>query len=218
MPQYSLPGIRPTGPFGFDPGLAKKLLAESGWTDTDHDGWLDKGGTTFEFTIITNQGNEERIRAAEIIQRRLKDIGIRVKIKVVEWSVFLTEFIDKRNFEAVLLGWSLPREPDNFDLWHSSKTKEGEFNFVGYKNEEVDNLLLEARRNFDAAKRKECYQRINKIIYAEQPYMFLYVPESLSILHKRFRGVKPEPIGIGYNFIYWWVPRAEQRYKALIQE
>ncbi len=205
-------------PAGFNPGLAKKLLFESGWSDTNGDGWLDKRGEVFEFTIITNQGNEERIRTAEIIQRRLKDIGIRVKIKVVEWSVFLTEFIDKRNFQALLLGWSLPREPDNFDIWHSSKTKEGEFNFTGYKNAEVDNLLVEARRSFDEAKRKEYYQRINELLYEDQPYMFLYVPDSLSVLHKRFRGIEPAPIGIGYNFIYWWVERSQQRYRAMIQE
>lgn len=205
-------------PAVFDPVLAKNLLRDCGWVDTNADGWLDKGNETFEFTIITNQGNEERIKVCEIIQRRLANIGIRVKIKVVEWSVFLTEFIDKRNFEAVLLGWSLPREPDNFDIWHSSKTKEGEFNFTAYKNAEVDNLLVEARRTFDEAKRKEYYRRINRILYEEQPYMFLYVPDSLSVLHKRFRGVKPAPIGIGYNFIEWWVARSEQKYRAMIQE
>jgi len=200
-------------PAAFDPLKAKELLKEAGWQDTDGDGWLDKDKEKFEFTIITNQGNEERAKVAQVIQRRLKDIGINVKIKIVEWSVFLTEFIDKRNFEAVLLGWSLGREPDNYDIWHSSKTKEGEFNFIGYKNEEVDRLLTEARRTFDQEKRKACYREIHRIIYQEQPYMFLYVPDSLSALHSRFQGVKLEPIGIGYNFIDWWVPKSQQRYK-----
>jgi peptide/nickel transport system substrate-binding protein len=167
--------------------------------------------------MITNQGNEERLKVAQIIQRRLKDIGIKVKIKVVEWSVFLTEYIDKRNFETVLLGWSLPREPDNYDIFHSSKTGEGQFNFIGYKNEEVDRLLTEGRRNFDIEKRKACYQRIHEIFYDEQPYMFIFVPDGLSILHSRFQGIKPAPIGIGYNFIDWWVPRAQQRYNRLTQ-
>jgi peptide/nickel transport system substrate-binding protein len=201
-------------PAAFNPAMAKKLLKEAGWEDTDGDGWLDKAGQNFEFTIITNQGNEERIKVAQIIQRRLAEIGIKVKIKVIEWSVFLSEFIDKRNFEAVLLGWSLPREPDNYDIWHSSKIKPGEFNFIGYKNEEVDRLLEEARRTFNQAERQACYQRIHRILYDEQPYMFLYVPESLLILHNRFRGIKPAPIGIGYNFIDWWVPKAQQKYKA----
>lgn len=200
-------------PGPFDQESAKILLKEAGWSDTNKDGWIDKDARDFEFTIVTNQGNEERLKTAQIIQRRLKDIGIRVKIKVVEWSVFLTEFIDKRNFEVVLLGWSLGREPDNYDIWHSSKTKQGEFNFIGYKNEEVDNLLVQARRSFDQEKRKADYHKIHQIIYEDQPYMFLYVSDSLSVLNQRFKGIKPAPIGIGYNFIDWWVPKKEQRYK-----
>ncbi len=202
-------------PADFDPQKARMLLAEAGWKDSNNDGWLEKDGRPFEFGIATNQGNEERIKVAEIIQRRLKDIGIRVKIKVVEWSVFLSEFIDRKNFEAVLLGWSLPREPDNYDIWHSSKTKEGEFNFIGYKNDEVDKLLVEGRRVFDQGQRQKIYHRIHEIIYDEQPYMFLFTSESLSILHSRFKGIKPAPAGIGYNFIDWWVPRAEQKYRMI---
>ncbi|MBM3249725.1 MAG: peptide-binding protein [Candidatus Omnitrophica bacterium] len=203
------------GPAAFDPQKARELLKEAGWADSDNDGWLDKEGKAFEFTIITNQGNEERLKVAQIIQRRLKDIGIKVSVRVSEWSVFLTENIDKRNFEAVLLGWALPREPDNYDIFHSSKTAEGQFNFVTYKNEEVDRLLTEGRRYFDVEKRKACYQRIHEILYEEQPYMFIYVPDGLSVLHSRFKGIRLAPIGIGYNFIDWWVPLAEQKYKVV---
>ncbi len=200
-------------PVAFDPAKSRILLREAGWTDANNDGWLEKGGQSFEFSIVTNQGNEERLKVAQIIQRRLKDIGIRVKIKVVEWSVFLSEVIDRKNFETILLGWSVPREPDNFDIWHSSKTKEGEFNFIGYKNEEADKLLLEGRRIFDQQERQKIYHRIHEIIYDEQPYMFLFTSESLSILHSRFQGIKPAPAGIGYNFIDWWVARSEQKYR-----
>ena len=198
---------------GYNPSQARELLRQAGWIDANNDGILEKEGIEFSFTIITNQGNEQRLKACQIIQNRLSEIGIKVKIKVLEWSVFLSEYIDKRRFEAVLLGWSLARDPDCFDLFHSSKTKEGEFNFVGYKNAEVDRLLEEGRRTFDQEKRKQIYHQIHKIIYDEQPYMFLYVPDSLSILHRRFRGVEPAPIGIGYNFIKWWVPQAEQKYR-----
>lgn len=200
-------------PAEFNPAKARELLKDAGWQDSNNNGWLDKNGEEFEFTITTNQGNEERIKVAQIIQRRLKEIGIKVKIKVVEWSVFVTEAIGKRTFETVLLGWSLGREPDNYDIWHSSKTKEGEFNFICYKNEEVDKLLEEARGTFDQEKRKNCYHKIHSLIYEEQPYMFLHVPDSLSVLHSRFQGIKPAPIGIGYNFIEWWVPKREQKYK-----
>ncbi|MFH1778813.1 MAG: peptide-binding protein [Candidatus Omnitrophota bacterium] len=59
-------------PIPYNPKVAKELLKEAGWEDRDGDGWLDKDGTKFEFTLVTNQGNDQRKVAAEIIQRRLK--------------------------------------------------------------------------------------------------------------------------------------------------
>ena len=201
--------------FEFSPEKARLLLKQAGWTDSNNDGILDKDGFPFKFTIITNQGNLERQKVAEIIQSRLKDIGVKVEIKIVEWSVFIDEVINKRKFETVLLGWSLSRDPDMYDIFHSSKTKEGEFNFISYKNEEVDRMLVEARRDFDVDKRKQLYYRIQELVYQDQPYMFIYVPNSLSCIHKRFEGIEPAKIGYWYNFIDWWVSLKNQRYKTL---
>ena len=197
----------------YDPSEAKRLLGEAGWLDADSDGWVEKSGKEFEFTLLVNQGNAERIRCAELIQKYLKDIGIRMKIRVIEWSSMINEFINKRRFEAVLMGWFLSRDPDCYDIWHSSKTREGEFNFVGYKNERVDKLLEEGRRTFDQAKRAAIYHNIHKLIYDDQPYMFLYAADALPIVNSRFKNVESSPIGIGYNFIKWFVPKSEQRYK-----
>jgi len=83
------------------------------------------------------------------------------------------------------------------------------------KNEEVDRLLLEGRRTFDQGQRQRIYRRIHEIIYEEQPYMFLFTADGLSALHTRFKGVKPAAAGIGYNFIDWWVPRQQQKYRIL---
>ncbi len=75
--------------------------------------------------------------------------------------------------------------------------------------------MLEGRRNFDQQVRMACYQRIHQILYDEQPYMFLYIADNLSIIHSRFQGIKPAPIGISYNFIDWWVPKQQQRYNRI---
>lgn len=212
FPQESWAYNSQVKPKEFNPKRAKEILKQLGWQDSDNDGWLDNEGERFEFTILTNQGNEKRKLTAEIIQRRLKDIGIKVKIKILEWSVFLKEFIDKGRFEAIILGWSLSREPDLYDIWHSSKTKEGEFNFIGYGNPKVDELILQGRKTFDIEKRKEIYRKLHKILYDEQPYMFLYVPDALIAVQKRFKNVEPAPIGIGYNLIDWYVPKNQQKY------
>ena len=200
-----------------DLARAKALLADAGWADHDGDGTLDRDGEPFSFTLLTNQGNEVRRQVAELVQGQLREAGMDVKIRIIEWSTFVHEFIDKRKFEAVLLGWSLSRDPDLYDLFHSSKTRPGEYNFVDYANPEVDRLLDAGRRTFDQAQRQRIYREIHRILNEDQPYTFLFVPDALPILHARFRNVVPTPIGLMYNLIDWHVPREAQRYKRMTQ-
>ncbi len=198
-------------PYPYDPARAKALLAEAGWKERNSEGILTRNGEPFVFEIITNQGNEVRAKCAEIIQRQLADLGIRVKIRIVEWAAFVTDFINKRRFDATILGWTIPMDPDLYDVWHSSKTGPDALNFISYRNEELDDLLEKGRSTFDMKSRKRAYDRIQEILAEEQPYTFLYVPDALPIISARFRGVEPAPIGIGYNFIKWYVPKEEQK-------
>ena len=199
--------------YEYSPEKAVKLLEEAGWKDTDGDGILDKDGKKFEFTIVTNQGNNQRKKAGEIIQRRLQDVGISVKIRILEWASFIKEFINKREFDATILGWALSPEPDQYDIWHSSKTGEAEFNFVTYKNDEVDALLEKGRRTFDIEERKKAYFRIQEILADEQPYTFLYVGKALPVINARVHGIESYPTGIGYMWPNkWWVPKSLQKY------
>ncbi|MBF0317923.1 MAG: peptide-binding protein [Nitrospirae bacterium] len=199
--------------YEYGPQKAGELLAQAGWKDSDGDGILDKDGNPLDFTISTGMGNSTRIKAATIIQWRLKQIGIRVNIRTLEWSTFINEFIDKRRFEAVLLGWAIGMDADQYDIWHSSKTKEKEFNFISYSDPEVDRLLEEGRRTFDIEKRKKAYYKIQEILAEDVPYVFLYVPDALPVVHKRFKGIAPSPIGIGYNMPKWHVPKEQQKNK-----
>jgi peptide/nickel transport system substrate-binding protein len=198
--------------YNYDPEKARALLAEAGWVDSDGDKMLDKDGEPLAFTIVTNQGNDLRSKTAEIIQRRLKEVGIKVEIRIVEWATFLKEFIFPGNFDATILGWSGGPEPDQFNIWHSSKTEPRELNFIKYSNPEVDELLEQGRRVFDRTERKRIYDRFQEILADEQPYTFLYVGEALPAVARRFRGIEPAPAGISYNFIKWYVPKSEQKY------
>jgi peptide/nickel transport system substrate-binding protein len=200
--------------YPYDPERAKALLAEAGWKDADEDGILDKGGRKFAFTVLTNAGNDSRAKTAAIIQQSLAAVGIRMEIRTLEWSAFINEFVDKRKFDAVILGWSISQDPDQYDIWSSKKTGPKEFNFIGFANDEVDRLLEEGRRTFDMEKRKKAYFRIQEILAEEQPYVFLYYPDSLPAVHKRIRGIEPAPAGISYNFIKWYVPKGERKYTS----
>ncbi len=201
-------------PRPYDPEKARKLLAEAGWSDHDGDGILDRGGKPLAFTILTNNGNAQRAAAAAIIQQRLRAVGIAVKIRLVEWSAFIENFINKRNFDAVILGWSLSPEPDQFSIWHSSQTGPRQFNFLSYANPQVDAALEAARRTFDRQRRKALYDKVQQAIHDDVPMVFLYAPYSLPVFHKRIRGINPAPAGIGWNSEHWYVPKAWQKYRV----
>jgi len=196
-----------------DPERARLLLAEAGWSGGHADGILRKEGQPFRFTILTNQGNETRQKTGVIIQSNLKQIGLDVQLRSIEWAAFLKEFVDKKNFEALILGWTIPPDPDLFDVWHSSKNRPGELNFISYRNEEVDRLIEQGRYTFDEDLRRQSYHRIQEILAEDQPYVFLYVPQALVAVSSRVHGIEPAPIGLGHNRVKWFVPKNQQKYR-----
>lgn len=204
--------------FDYNPGYARELLAQEGWKDSDGDGVLDKNGSPFQFTLITNQGNKMRSLSAEILQDQLKKIGIKMEIRIIEWSTFIRNFVDKHNFDALILGWNLTPDPDVYSIWHSSQKKEGQYNFVGYENKRVDQILEEGRRTFDVKKRAALYQEMHRLIHDDIPYIFLYYPDFLPVVHERFVGPKIVPLssfGFGWNFDKWYTPQNQVKYPVM---
>jgi len=201
--------------YAYDPAKAKLLLAEAGWKDRNGDGILrNKEGQPFSFTIRTNQGNDERKKAAELIQQRLKEIGVQTDIQTIEWAAFLKEYIRQKRFEAIVLGWGTTSDPDQYPIWHSSQNGAEQLNSISYANPEVDALLEKGRATCHQSERVAVYHRIQEILADDQPYVFLYYPDSLWAVASRVRGIKPAPAGIDYNFIDWFVPKALQRYTS----
>ncbi len=198
--------IKPTP---FDPEGARKLLEEAGYTYKDGV-MLQPDGKPFSFTILTNQGNESRRKTAEIIQRRLAELGVQAAPRIIEWSAFINDFVDKKNFDTVLLGWNLDLDPDQYTIWHSSQTDPKQYNFVSYTNPELDKLLVEGRKTFDQEERRAIYNRVQEILAEDEPYAFLYVPYSLVLLNNRVHGVEVAAAGIGWNFEEWFIPKPLQ--------
>ncbi len=199
-------------PYPHNVELARRLLAEAGFSATDRDGILKKDGHRFSFTILTNQGNDQRIKTATIIQSQLRAVGIEARIRTVEWASFIKEFVNKGRFDAVVLGWTIPLEPDEYSVWHSDNARPGGLNFTYYKNRQVDEIINKARSIPDREERQALYYHFQEILHEDQPYSFLFVPYALPMVQARFKGVEPAPAGIMHNLPEWWVPVAEQRY------
>lgn len=171
-------------PLPYDPQGARQLLEDVGWR-MNADGWLEKDGKIFEFNLITNNGNPIRKNVMTIAQNAWKKIGVKCNTQVFEWAVFLKDFVNTGQFDAVVLGWSMGVDPDLFQLWHSSQAGPQQLNFVGYTNPKADDLIVRIRQEYDVERQRNLAHQLHRQIHEDQPYTFLYAPLSTRVLDKK---------------------------------
>ena len=172
---------------------AKQLLKEVGYDEKN----------PFTFQVITNANNSIRVNAAEILQYQLSKIGVKMKIRVMEWQAFLNTVVHPRKFDAIILGWGLSLMPDAKPLWHSKSDKKGGFNLVGYSNKKVDSLIENGEVTVDKQKLSNIYQKIFKQISDDLPYLFLYIPNSITVVNSKIKNVSNALIGVMHNQKDW---------------
>ncbi|SKB56304.1 peptide-binding protein [Malaciobacter marinus] len=172
---------------------AKELLKKAGY---------DKNNP-LEFELTTNTGNDIRINAAQILQHQLKKVGVNVKIRVLEWQAFLNTVVHPRKFETLLLAWSLPLMPDAYPIWHSNSQEIGRFNFTSYENKKLDKLIEKGAKTINKKELSKIYKRIFRKITNDLPYLFLFIPNSITVVNKDIKNIEPTFLGIMHNQIHW---------------
>jgi ABC-type transport system substrate-binding protein len=189
-------------PLPYDPQGALAIFENAGWK-MNRDGWLEKDGKIFEFTLITNNGNPIRKNLMTIAQNAWKKIGVKVTTQVFEWAVFLNDFVNTGDFDAVVLGWSMGIDPDLYQIWHSSQAGPQQLNFVGYNNPRADALIVRIRQEYNRDRQRQLTHELHRLIHEDQPYTFLYAPLSTRVVDKKIVLVEKGPDGAEqYKKIY----------------
>ena len=174
---------------------AKALLKEAGYDE--------KNPFTFELsTSASGTGSY----SAQVLQYQLAKAGVVMKLRVMEWQAFLNTVVLPRKFEAVLMGWSLSLKPDAYSIWHSEAQTKGGFNFIGYKNEQVDALIKKAEKIVDQEAFDALYREIFARIVEDNPYLFLVIPNTITVVNKEISPVSTSLIGVMHNTIDWIKP------------
>lgn len=192
-------------PFSFNLQKAAALLDEAGWKDHDGDGIRDKDGVPFRFHFLISNGSKFAKSIGLFLREELEKLGIEVNIDQLEFASILKK-IQEHDFDAITLAFSLPFDQDPYQLWHSSQAEKGS-NVIGFKNSEVDKLVLQGRAELDPEKRAEIYKRIHAILHEEQPFFFLFTNPSLVAISKRFSNV--QIYKAGFDSVEWKVPDGE---------
>jgi len=179
----------------YDPESARRLLAEAGWRPGP-DGILQKDGERLAFKLITNNGNAPRRAVMTIAQDAWKKLGVDVVTQAFEWTVFLEEFVNPGEFDAVVLGWQGGAlDPDLYQIWHSSQTGKYQLNFAGYESAEADRLIERIRVEYDPDVRLALAHRLHGLIAADQPYTFLVAARATWVLDRKLVIVERDASG-----------------------
>lgn len=177
----------PLIPFSID--QAKILLSEAGWTDSNNNGIIDNviNGERIEFKLtylITNVPAQEKIAA--IFKDAVSQAGIDLEIISKEFGAQRAD-LNQRNYE--LASGALVASPvldDFYQLWHTDSDTPDGMNRTSFGNAESDELIEKIRQTIDKKERDQLYKTFQKMVYEEQPMLFLLTPQSRILIHKRF--------------------------------
>ncbi len=198
-------------PLAFSPERARGLLAEAGWADGDGDGVLERDGKPFVVKLMYNAALERRAAAGTIIQSQLAQVGVQVTLEPVERNA-VYERLRNRDFQAVIAGWSASLLVDPSQFWHSQK--KSPFNYTGYANPEVDRLIDEGLATIDPAEAAPRWREMQRQIYEDQPYCFLYWIDEAVVFDGRVRDATPTTLSPFENLSKWWIPEELRKYPA----
>jgi peptide/nickel transport system substrate-binding protein len=193
-----------------DRAAAGRLLDEAGWRDTDGDGIRDREGRPFRFDLVTNADNTMRMDIAVAVQSQLREVGVDVRPRGLEFVSF-QERLTGKDFQAAVAGWNIGIKVDLTTFWHSNAI-EDQFNFISYANPAVDALIDSAAVTLDPDAARPLWSRAQQVIADDAGYTFLFHQYDVHALDRRFRGVEMNPYGWQYNLHEWWVPAGLQRF------
>lgn len=159
-------------PVNGDAAAAQALLDEAGVSDL-----------TIEFLVTSDF--PETVTQAQVIAAQLEPIGVGVDIRDVDFGTWL-DAEGSGDFDAFMLSWIGNIDPDDF--YYAQHHSDGNFNFQGYSNPEVDELLDAGRTETDSDARKAIYDQAAKIIVDDASYIYLYNPENISAWGPQVQG------------------------------
>ncbi|ANE45192.1 ABC transporter substrate-binding protein [Paenibacillus swuensis] len=170
-------------PYPYDVTKAKALLAEAGFPNG------------FKAEYWTND-RKERIALAEVVQSQLKEIGVELEVKVMEYGAYL-ESTAKGEQQMFMTGWGnatgdADYNQSNMFLTESHGTTG---NVTFYSNPEVDALIQEGRKETDPEKRKEIYHKAQEIELTEAAIIPIRNLQNNAAISKKVKGFWINPSG-----------------------
>jgi len=181
LPHLSSYYVDTTAMLPNDVEKAKALLAEAGYPDG------------FTITMKLPEGYTYHVNAGQMIADQLSQIGITVKIEIVEWGIWLSDVYTGRKYELTVISHTGRLDPNAFlSRYHSTSSE----NYFNYNNPEVDAALEEGAVVSNIEERQKIYTKIQKTLATEVPAVYIQSMENILALNKSVNNLQSYPIGI----------------------
>jgi len=194
-----------------DPAVARRLLAEAGWSDTDNDGILDRDGQKLAFEILTKQGDPLRESCAVILRENLLTVGVSVTVRSLELATGL-DLLNQGHFDAYLGLFNANLYGDPSSVVHSTATDQ--FNAGRYASARVDSLLAAALGVRDRAVAGPIWEQVQSALQADPPAAYLFCPDRLVGVSTRLQNVRPHVLSPVNNLSQWWIRSEDRKYRS----
>jgi peptide/nickel transport system substrate-binding protein len=194
---WVLPGTRQAEPEGLSPEDAQVRV---------------KMDQRLEFTLLTNDV-PDRVALAHAIAEQWAEVGVRAHVQAVNISDLTLEYLSPRAFDAALVQWQMPLDPDPYPLWHSTQIEGAGQNYCGFEERDADEAIEVARLMIDHGRRAELYSQFQAIFVEHVPAILLYQPIYTYGLDRQVRNPQvapmPDPSGRFRDISKWAVMEKE---------
>jgi peptide/nickel transport system substrate-binding protein len=176
--------------YAYDLDKAKALLAEAGYPN----------GFDLEFSVTANSRiyMQQPTKMVEAMKSSFEKIGINVKVVTLEWPTFLDQ-IRSGEHSIALIGWVGDNgDPDNFlysTLSKNNAIKGSAQNHTFYMNDEVSDLLMQAKFVIDQEERTEIYKKVQELVHEDAPMAPLVEVKEAVVTGNYVQGYFPHPTG-----------------------
>lgn len=185
---------------------ANALLRRAGFSRAPDGTLMDAHGRPVDFSILSNPSNPQRTRMATLIQDDLSKLGMRVDLVSMEFQAIMARVFDSFDYESTLLGLvSGDADPNpEINVWTSTGGSHlwalAETHPLSAWQAELDRLMALQTTVLDYAKRKNIYDRVQEIVFDEDPVICLVSPDVLAAAKDGVGGLNPS---VMRNYLLW---------------
>ena len=187
-----------------DTARALAMLHAAGWTDSDHDGILDRNGRPLHFTIIIPGTSPVRRLAAQVIQDQWRRLGIQAEVTPLDFPAYV-DHRNTRRFDVDIA--VINQDPDPAGLSQGWSCGGGN-NIGSYCDPEVDAMMTRAASAPDGG--RALWQAVLARIDADAPAAFLFAPANVVAVHRRFTDISLRPESLWGELAKWRVAPGQQ--------